>query len=44
MESGSPWVFNMIVIMGITFGGFAWCVWLTMKGQERRAREGQRRD
>lgn len=42
MESGSAWILNMIIILAITFGGFAWCIWKTMQGQERREREQQR--
>ncbi|WP_274373523.1 MULTISPECIES: hypothetical protein [Synergistales] len=43
MEGGTTWIVNMVLILGITFGGFAWCIWKTMQGQERRARE-QKRD
>jgi hypothetical protein len=30
------WQFNMIVIMALVFGGTGWCVYKTMKAEEKK--------
>ncbi|KUK61889.1 MAG: hypothetical protein XE01_0941 [Synergistales bacterium 58_81] len=30
------WQFNMIVIMALVFGGTGWCVYRTMKAEEKK--------
>ena len=39
MQNGGSWLINMVLILGVTFGGFAWCIWKTMQSQEGRTRE-----
>jgi heme/copper-type cytochrome/quinol oxidase subunit 2 len=30
------WKLTMVVILGLVFGGFIWCLWSAMKAEERK--------
>ena len=30
------WQFNMVIIMALVFGGTGWCVYRTMKSEDRK--------
>lgn len=30
------WILNMIFVLLLCWGGFAWCIWMTMKAEEHK--------